>query len=70
MTDALEILKNNGTFTEFFYIDDWANKHVNLVYSSFHYHHIDINDNKVLEFNKTEDKDFVIGDLISKTNFS
>jgi hypothetical protein len=46
VTDALEILKNNGTFTEFFYIDDWANKHVNLVYSSFHYHHIDINDNK------------------------
>lgn len=29
---------------------------------------IDINDNKVLEFNKTEDKDFVIGDLISKNN--
>lgn len=46
VTDALEILKNNGTFTEFFYIDDWANKHVNLVYLSFHEHHIDINDIK------------------------
>ena len=29
---------------------------------------IDINDNKILEFNKTEDKDFVIGDFISKNN--
>ena len=27
---------------------------------------IDINDDKILEFNKTKDKDFVIGDLISK----
>ena len=27
---------------------------------------IDINDDKILEFNKTEDKDFVIGNLISK----
>lgn len=27
---------------------------------------IDINDDKILEFNKTEDKDFVIGDLVPK----
>lgn len=46
VTDALEILRNNGTFREFFYIDDRANKHSNLVYASFHDHHIDINDNK------------------------
>ncbi len=46
VTDALEILRNNGTFTNFFYIDDLANEHSNLVYASFHKHHIDINDNK------------------------
>lgn len=44
--DALETLKENNTIVELFYIDDIAEKHNNLVYTNFHEHHINLNENK------------------------